>query len=71
MANKFTLTQVSVFYLLLIAVLAYLGFHYGMKMGSKLGIVIGDALGSALGAILGVVLSYFMFQYVRRNRMLK
>lgn len=68
---KYTLTQVSVFYLLLIVVLAYLGFKYGMKLGSKLGIVVGDALGSALGAVLGVALSYFMFQYVRRNRMLK
>lgn len=65
----FKLWQVSLFYLLLIAALAYLGFKYGIKIGSKVGIVVGDALGSLIGAIVGVIISYYLFQYVRNKGM--
>ena len=69
--KKFTLLQVSIFYLLLIAVLAFIGFRYSVKLGSKVGIMIGDAAGSAAGAILGVFISYQLFTYVRKNNMLQ
>lgn len=65
----FKLWQVSVFYLLLIAALAYVGFKYSVQIGSKLGLAVGDALGSVAGALLGVFISYQLFQYVRRKGM--
>ena len=69
--NKFSMIQVSLFYLVLIAVLGYIGFVYGSRIGASIGIAVGDALGSALGAMIGVLVSYKLFLYVRENRMLK
>ena len=67
---QFSLLQVSLFYLVLIIVLSYVGFKYSVKLGSKIGIFVGDAAGSALGALLGVFLSYQMFVYARRQGMI-
>jgi len=68
--TTFKLWQVSVFYLFLIAALAYAGFKYSIQIGSKLGLAIGDAMGSVAGALLGVFISYHLFQYARRNGMI-
>jgi hypothetical protein len=67
----YTLTQVSIFYLLIIVVLAYFGFQYSVKIGATVGMALGEAAGSALGAVLGVFLSYQMYQYAKKNGMIR
>lgn len=67
----YSIQQVSIFYLLLIALLAYVGFTQSIKLGSTVGVAIGDAVGGLLGALLGVFISYQLFLYVRRTNQLK
>jgi len=65
----YSLTQLSAFYLLVIAALAYWGFKNAIKIGSTLGVAIGEAAGSALGAIVGVLISYQLYQYAKSKGM--
>jgi dolichol kinase len=66
----YSLHQVSIFYLLLIALLSWVGFTKSLQIGSTLGMAIGDAAGSVLGALLGVFISYHMFIYARNNNLI-
>lgn len=66
----YSLTQVSIFYLLIIAALAYVGFQYSVRIGATVGMALGEAAGSALGAVLGVFISYQMYQYAVKNGMI-
>ena len=66
----YSLQQVSLFYLLLIAALAWWGFKNAVQVGAKLGVAIGSAAGSALGAIAGVLVSYQLFMYASQRGMI-
>lgn len=66
----YSLQQVSIFYLLIIAVLAWFGYKNSVKFGAQLGVQIGNAAGSALGAIVGVLISYQIFQYAKKKGMI-
>lgn len=63
----FSLQQVSVFYLIIVVALAWLGFKQAVKIGSILGMAVGNAAGAAGGAVLGVFISYHLFKYATRN----
>lgn len=69
MLQQYSLQTVSIFYLLLIAVLSYYGFTKSIEISRFIGVSIGDALGSVLGALLGVFISYQLFMYARQRGM--
>ncbi len=68
--QSFSLTQISVLYLAIIAVLGYLGFKNSARLGAAIGTSVGEAAGSAAGAVLGVFLSYHLYDYARKNGMI-
>ena len=65
---QYKLWQVAVFYLLLIALLAYVGFNL-TKFGINVGSSIGKDLGAALGAVIGVVASLALYRYIKSKGM--
>ncbi len=66
----YSLTQVSILYLVIIVALSWWGFKNAVGLGQTLGVAIGDALGSAIGAVLGVFVSYQLFVYARSKGMI-
>lgn len=64
---QYKLWQVGLFYLLLIGVLAYLGYN-ATKFGIWFMGNLGQDIGAAIGAVLGVLLSLFLFQRFVKGR---
>jgi hypothetical protein len=81
--TQYSLIQVSVFYILLIASFAYIGYTRGVKAlvvlallwvlfnVMKAGITVGKDLGAAVGAVIGVIASLYLFKYVKSQGMIK
>jgi len=63
---KFELYQVSIFYLLLIAVLAYVGYKFSVRL-----IKLSSDVGAFLGGLAGLIISFYLFRYVSSNNMLE
>jgi membrane associated rhomboid family serine protease len=68
--TQYKLWQVALFYLLIIALLAYVGFNL-TKFGINLGSSVGKDLGAALGAIVGVLVSLALYRFVRRKGLIQ
>lgn len=67
----YSLQQVSVFYLFIIALLGWLGYTGNSSIVQTFGVQMCPATTSAIGAIIGVLISHQMFMYARREQLVQ